>query len=1289
MSSKENTGPTPKKMPKSTKGPGKKPSTPSTGKQMNITSFFSGSSQGKTTPQERPTPVAGRRASILSPAEDNPKSFSLPSPSPAVPSRITTPQTPPDSVLSSPSARSVRGRAAGMRSMPPLVEEADEDGDITMDPGLAYEEPKSSGRSVRKRPRALYVESDDDSEAAETPTKAKKSRGRVVLSDESDQDEYKPDANENGNDEEDDKEMAIAVDDLASEDEAPLSSFRKPPKKNPKLAERQSSMSTSTPTTPSTPTNRLQQFKLSTSSVKRAASFPSPSEPDAKKSRTAETKAKYDFMSPSDADAKKSRTAEKKAKNETRYAWLQDVKDKERRSPDDPEYDPRTLHIPKLAWSEFTAFERQFWEIKRDHWDTVVFFKKGKFYELYEKDADIGHQVFDLKMTDRVNMRMVGVPESSFEEWAGKFIAKGYRVARVDQMENAVGKAIRDKQAAKKVQFFIVSIFQSTIREPHAEARQLLQEDKVLRRELRCVLTPGTLTDASLLTSDMNTYCMSIKEQVTAEHESPSFGICFVDTATAEFSVCHFEDDVNRTKFETLVLQLKPKEVVVEKGMMSKITARVLKNSLTEPQYNHLMPEKEFWDAEVTLDELRAGGYFEGATDERKQQEDEEIGVEGDDGRLATWPPVLRKIASEPLAMSAVGGLVSYLRTLLLDKELVSARNFHLYDPVRHTGTLILDGQTLKNLEMFENTTDGTEEGTLFKLLCRCDTAFGKRLFKRWLCHPLRSIQAIRERLDAVDDLQAISGHQENLRATLRKIPDLERTISRIHSNTCKVKEFVGALGAFEALLDLLESTEPYVADFRSPRLVQLFHLGAIDKLKQRLEWFDKAFDHAEALKATDDLIRLHGGYDDVYDSAVKDREDLQTQLEQCREKHARELKCKITFKDIGKEKYTMEIAANVNVPINWKRCSVTKAVRRWYSPEVEKLVQEFVEAQEIEEQALREIKTRLCQRFDEGYEEWLQLIKAVAEIDCLMSLGACRRDLGEPLCRPEFLDGDVPTFEVEELRHPCIIQSAGSSYIPNDTYLGGEGLKPNVILLTGPNMGGKSTLLRQTCIAVIMAQLGCHVPARSCRLTPVDRIFTRIGANDNILAGQSTFMVELSETSKILREATPRSLVILDELGRGTSTFDGYAIAYSVLHHLATRTRCVGLFSTHYGMLTQDFEKHPLVAKMYMDYFADKDKRDITFLYKLRHGSCPKSYGMNVASMAGVPVEVVDRADNVAAEFENHQRLRQVRSNAVESNMMHQADFAYMMRALGTGKGIRGEVGQVVKAIWKGLQKD
>lgn len=236
----------------------------------------------------------------------------------------------------------------------------------------------------------------------------------------------------------------------------------------------------------------------------------------------------------------------------------------------DPDYDPRTLHVPSTAWKGFTPFEKQFWEIKSKHWDKVVFFKKGKFYELYEKDADIGHQQFDLKLTDRVNMRytkipnifsMVGVPESSFDHWASQFIAKGYKVAKVEQLENAIGKQIRDRESNKK-------------------------EEKIIRRELSSVLTAGTLIDGGLLTNDLSSFCMAIKE---TQENPPNFGICFVDASTAEFNFASFTDDADRTRLETLLVQINPKEVILEKGNVSKTTLRLIRNCLSEAQITYIV----------------------------------------------------------------------------------------------------------------------------------------------------------------------------------------------------------------------------------------------------------------------------------------------------------------------------------------------------------------------------------------------------------------------------------------------------------------------------------------------------------------------------------------------------------------------------------------------------------------------------------------------------------------------------------------------------------------------------
>ncbi|KAF9936320.1 DNA mismatch repair protein msh6 [Modicella reniformis] len=902
-------------------------------------------------------------------------------------------------------------------------------------------------------------------------------------------------------------------------------------------------------------------------------------------------------------DKKRERAAKFEETNSGRYKWLLNIKDEQGNPIGSPDYDPRTIFIPKEAWGNFTEFERQFWEIKGKHFDSIVFFKKGKFYELYENDADIGHQQFDLKLTDRTNMRMVGVPESSFEYWAAQFIAKGYKVARVDQMETALGKAMRERDGAVKK----------------------TSAQKVIQRELHSILTAGTLTDSGLLTSENATYCMAIKELTRegAEHLPTQFGVAFVDTSTAEFNLATFHDDMDRTKFETLITQIKPKEIVVEKGGLSIRSIRILKNSLgVNTIWNHLQPEKEFWNSLDTVDELRIREYF------------------GKDvpGTVASecWPTALQQMKGSAIVMSALGGLVWYLRSLKLDAELLSFKNFHVYDPVRQASTLILDGQTLTNLEIFQNNGDGTEAGTVLKLLNRCVTPFGKRLFRRWLCHPLRSIPAINARLDAVEDLMRVPGFMELFEEKCTRFPDLERIVSRIHAGSSKMAEFLVVLATFRSLIDTASRLSSYTDQFQSKKLATV--LEEIPDLTEHLDYFTKAFDHNVALSQGD--IMPYPGFAEDYDAIDDTLKELDAEFAQHLDKAKRELKTtKVVYKDLGKEIYQLEVSNKITVPKNWKKMSGTSSVSRYYNSELTALVTRLQEARETKSAIMKELQGRLYAKFDENYQDWLKAVKIIAEIDCLGSLSKSSSALGFPACRPEFVDSEDSVLELKSLRHPCVIPGIASDFIPNDTILGGQ--SPSLILLTGPNMGGKSTLLRQTCVAIIMAQLGGYVPAEMCRLTPIDRIFTRIGANDNILAGQSTFMVELSETSKILAEATERSMVILDELGRGTSTFDGYAIAYSVLHELSTRIGCLGLFSTHYGTLTTEFERDPNVALKHMACQVDQVNREVTFLYKLVDGVCEKSYGMNVAHMAGVPRKIVDHAELMAEAFELKQETK------------------------------------------------
>lgn len=892
-----------------------------------------------------------------------------------------------------------------------------------------------------------------------------------------------------------------------------------------------------------------------------------------------------------------------------RYPWLANILDADRHPPDHPDYDPRTLYIPPMAWNRFSPFEKQYWEIKCKFWDTIVFFKKGKFYELYENDATVGHQLFDLKLTDRVNMRMVGVPEASLDHWANQFVAKGFKIARVDQMETALAKDMRerDDKTPKK------------------------SEEKVIRRELASVLTGGTLVDGGMLQDDMATYCAAIKE---AEKDGrPCFGIAFVDTATAQFHLADFTDDADMTRFETFVAQTRPGELLLEKGCISTKALRILKNNTTPTTiWNYLKPEKEFLTAEKARMKIDGEGYFD------KSVED----------NVDTWPPALREAKEKDHVFSALGALMWYLSTLKIERDLITCGNFSRYDPIHKSSSLVLDGQSLINLEIFANTFDGGTEGTLFTMLNRCITPFGKRMLRQWTCHPLADARRIRERLDAVDALNADSTVMDRFTASLSKLPDLERLISRVHAGRCRPQDFVKVLEGFEQI----EYTMSMLGSFGAGEGVLGQLITAMPDLAGALSHWKDAFDRS---KAKDEGVFIpQPGVEEDFDESQERVDNVEKQLQDLLSRARKDLgSSAIKFTDNGKEIYQLEVPIKVSRPIpkSWKQMSATKSCKRWYSPELEALVQDLKEAQELHAQVAKAMAGRFFSKFDQDYPTWLAAVKIVAQLDCLISLAKVSFALGSPACRPEFVDDNNARglLEFKELRHPCI--ETTTNFIPNDIALGG--FNPSIALLTGANAAGKSTVLRMTCIAVILAQIGCYVPCESARMTPIDRIMSRLGAQDNIFAGQSTFMVELSETKKILSEATPRSLVILDELGRGTSSYDGVAVAQAVLHHIATYVGALGYFATHYHSLATEFATHPEIAAKRMAVKVEHDIRDVTFLYKLEDGVAEGSYGMHCAAMCGIPNRVINRAEQAAQSWEHTGRIKESLEKAKGSHWL------------------------------------
>ncbi|KAF8741677.1 DNA mismatch repair, partial [Rhizoctonia solani] len=926
---------------------------------------------------------------------------------------------------------------------------------------------------------------------------------------------------------------------------------------------------------------------------------------------------------------------DKKA-NEEMYSFLKDPKDqKDGVRHAEEGSDPRTLWIPKGAWSSFTPFEKQFWEIKQNHFDTVLFFQKGKFYELYENDAQIGHSEFDLKLTDRVKMKMVGVPESSFQFWAAKFLAKGYKVGRVDQAETQLGAEMR--QAANKG--------------PKGKGAAAAG-DKIVRRELNKVLTNGTLVDPELLQDEQAGHCISIRET----EEEGEFGICVLDASTGEFNLSSFKDDIVRTKLETIMRQVRPKELVYSKGNLSVATTRLMKVLLPSNCLWTPLSKSEGLSYDRTLEELKALYPPEPSDND---------GMEDDNSWSSGVPDAIRSFIGNETAIESLGSMIWYLRQLNIDKDILTQKNFNVYDPLQRGKGLALDGQTLSHIEVLVNS-EGTEEGTLLKLLGRCVTPFGKRLFRIWICNPLQDVKAINERLDAVQDLISHPEIETSFSKIVSGIPDLERIVSRVHAKSCSIKDFLKVLSAFENLSKGLATLAEMSEDFENKSVLGL--LRQAPDLKKNIKRV-KSFFNVE-----DDL--LVPSSDDVDEAYCEIQTEIK-QLEEKLEKKLSGLKSDLGCKDLSywhsatgtKDIYIVQVPVGkkVSVPKDWTKHGGTKAITRYTVPLLASTIRALKEARETRTGIVRDFKLRVFAEFDADRDVWLRAVKVTAEMDCLLSLAKASEALGSPSCRPEFVEDTGRAFvEFENLRHPALELNMKKDFIANSVRLGGQ--HPNVALITGPNMGGKSTVMRMTAAGVIMAQMGMLVPCESARLSPVDAILTRMGAYDSVFTNSSTFKVELDECCKILRDATPKSLVIMDELGRGTSTYDGMAIASSVLRELATKTLPLTLFATHYSSLTDMGEKHPNIRNMTMQTVVDDEKRQLVMMYKFVEGVAPGSFGTHVANVAGVPASVVDRAEQVSRDFAEVSRKKQLEKRAAVSRIPLdlQADFAQLAKLAG-----------------------
>lgn len=868
----------------------------------------------------------------------------------------------------------------------------------------------------------------------------------------------------------------------------------------------------------------------------------------------------------------------------SKFEWLisSKVRDSKGRKPGDPFYDKRTVQIPLDALNKMSGSQKQYWATKCQYMDTVIFFKVGKFYELYELDAEVGHKELNWKMTvgGVGKCRQVGVPESGIEDAVEKLLACGYKVGRMEQVETA------DQAKAK--------------RGPGA----------IIQRKLTQVSTPSTAMDENMKPEAV--HLLALREErafstnscnVDSSAEKTTFGFAFVDAAAGRFYVGSLRDDSARSALGALLTQVVPRELLYELGGLSDETMKALRRYSSQGfvplELTSLQPNLEFMEASAAINMIESHGFFSESIDNDSSHS----------SRMSKWLQVLKTVNDFKSAATALGALALHLIRLKLDEALLEKGLLASYDVYK--GSLRLDGQTLSNLEIFHNNADGGKTGTLFSFLDNCSTPFGKRLLRRWMCHPLQRVGEINERLDAVEEFRRHPDLVGVLRAGLRKLPDLERLVSRIRTFSCS---------SDAATISLLSNR------------VQ----------RQKVQAFSAVVKGLVCGCAILRSIR-EGGHEGTINSclllSVSDLEGVNE-----------------AYKSL------VSMASHVD-----KKFSIPK--------------NQLLKKDHVLDDKDTQLLNHLLLEFNQHNGCWLLVIENLSQIDVLLSFTMSIDGANGPTCRPTFVSSSGSpkggaVLKVQELWHPFATGSQCGVFVRNNVELGSNTSSCRAMLLTGPNMGGKSTLLRASCIVVILAQMGCYVPAESCILSPVDIIFTRLGASDRIMSGESTFMVECMEASSVLRYASPNSLVILDELGQGTSTFDGYAIAYAVFRHLVDTIDCRLLFATHYHPLTKEFAAYPSVSLQHMACaFQDSrgtkgldrealssgepskssayEKR-LVFLYKLSPGASPDSYGLHVASLAGLPKTVIKQAENARSII--YSRL----SSTFQSNA-HRVHFSHV----------------------------
>ncbi|MDP3698344.1 MAG: DNA mismatch repair protein MutS [Nanoarchaeota archaeon] len=817
-------------------------------------------------------------------------------------------------------------------------------------------------------------------------------------------------------------------------------------------------------------------------------------------------------------------------------------------------------NILNIPVEHLTPGMKQYLEAKRAHPDCVIMLRMGDFYEMFYEDAITAARELEITLTSRGKEEkkapLAGIPYHALENYLGRLIKKGYKVAIIEQLE--------DPKQAKGL----------------------------VKRGLVRIVTPGTVIESSLLNEKENNYIMSL----TAQEEQ--FAAAFCDLSTGEFFTLQVH---SLSHLLSLMVRFDPSEGLIPESL--KVNTELVEKIksyrcfLTSVDDHFFKPEKA---KEAICAHFNIASLHQFGLEEEKQ------------------------------LVSAAGALLQYLhdtqKNTLSHLKNISIRS--------NDAIMLLDSSTIRNLELLKNIRDGSSRGTLLSVLDKTVTAPGTRLLKRWIKEPLLVKDAVLQRLDAVEALHQNIIAREEIISSLQETYDLERLISRVNYGNATPRDLRALAKSLQQIPLLKEKIKPL-----SGNLLQ--QIASMQDSEEVAALINKAVKEDAPITIREGGM-IKPGYHQELDSLRDIKNNSKKYLQQLEERE--KTKTGISTLKIGYTNvfgYFIEVTKkNIHlVPQTYIRKQTTANSERYITEELKIEEEKILGAEE----KINELEYNLFQDIIKKVTLHTLAVQDAAQklavLDVLCSLAKTAAE--NNYVRPNFVDQKI--LHIKNGRHP-VVEQLEKSFIANDVVLN-EG---EMMILTGPNMAGKSTVMRQTALMVLLAQMGSFVPAEEASLGIVDRIFTRVGAYDDLSSGQSTFMVEMHETASILHNATENSLIILDEIGRGTSTFDGVSIAWSVAEHIYNHTKAKTLFATHYHVLNKLAEKFSRIKNYNI---AVKERHgEVIFLHRLIEGSTDQSYGIHVAKLAGLPLTVVERAKEIQAILEkDDEMMRKIKAKKLE----------------------------------------